>query len=101
MLRASVRGGDIACRWGGEEFMLVLPHMPLDTARQRTDQWRTAFSDIAFALGEDQATITLSVGIAVFPDHGKDAATLIQCADLALYAAKSEGRNRVVVYQNS
>jgi diguanylate cyclase (GGDEF)-like protein/PAS domain S-box-containing protein len=101
MLRTSVRGGDIACRWGGEEFMLVLPHMSLDTARQRTDQWRTAFSSIAFALGEDQANITLSVGIAVFPDHGRDAATLIQCADIALYTAKSEGRNRVVVFQNS
>jgi diguanylate cyclase (GGDEF)-like protein/PAS domain S-box-containing protein len=100
MLRASVRSGDIACRWGGEEFMLVMPHMPVDTARQRTEQWRNAFANIAFALGENATNITLSVGIAVFPDHGKDAVTLIQCADIALYQAKSDGRNRVVVFEN-
>jgi diguanylate cyclase (GGDEF)-like protein/PAS domain S-box-containing protein len=98
MLRAGARGGDIACRWGGEEFMLVLPRMGLDTARARTEQWRTAFGNVVFSLGEDQATVTLSVGIAVYPEHGRDAAALIQCADTALYAAKSAGRNRVVAF---
>jgi diguanylate cyclase (GGDEF)-like protein/PAS domain S-box-containing protein len=100
LLKASARGGDIACRWGGEEFMLVLPRMPAETAKQRTEQWRSAFSNIAFSLGEGQTHITLSVGIAVFPDHGRDAAKLIECADIALYQAKSEGRNRVVAFQN-
>jgi diguanylate cyclase (GGDEF)-like protein/PAS domain S-box-containing protein len=98
LLRGSARGGDIACRWGGEEFMLVLPRMTAETAQQRTEQWRNAFAELRFPFSAQHITVTLSVGIAAFPVHGKTATTLTQNADVALYLAKAQGRNRVVVF---
>ena len=98
LLRGSARSGDIACRWGGEEFMLVLPRMTEETAAQRTDQWRIAFSELVFSFAEPGTRLTLSVGIASFPVHGRTAGDLTQHADMALYLAKAQGRNRVVVF---
>jgi diguanylate cyclase (GGDEF)-like protein/PAS domain S-box-containing protein len=98
LLRGSARGGDIACRWGGEEFMLVLPRMTAETAQQRTEQWRNAFAELRFPFSAQHISVTLSVGIAAFPAHGKTSATLTQNADVALYLAKAQGRNRVVVF---
>jgi diguanylate cyclase (GGDEF)-like protein len=98
MLKSFIRGGDIACRYGGEEFILVLPEATRDVARARAEELREKIRhlDVEYR-GQALANITLSLGIAAFPDHGQDQDTLLRLADNALYHAKREGRNRVVV----
>jgi diguanylate cyclase (GGDEF)-like protein len=98
MLNQQARAGDVACRYGGEEFLLVLPNMPQDIALRRAEQWRADFAASTVAFDTRQVQATLSVGIATYPDHGNSPEELIRCADRALYRAKSEGRNRVVLF---
>ena len=97
LLRTGARGGDLPCRYGGEEFLLVLPNMTAETAVERAEQWRQAFSRERVRVGEHDVRSTASIGVAVFPWHGECRETLIRAADEALYAAKRGGRNRVVV----
>jgi diguanylate cyclase (GGDEF)-like protein len=98
LLQASVRSGDIACRYGGEEFMLILPGANADTTRQRAERMREAVKNIFVShRGQPVSTVTMSAGVSAFPDHGTTAEVLTQAADTALYRAKTEGRNRVVV----
>lgn len=98
MLESHARLADVACRYGGEEFLLLLPNMPLEIAVARAEQWRIAFANATVAFGEFRMQATLSIGIATYPGHGTTAQLLIHNADRALYRAKAEGRNRVVVY---
>jgi diguanylate cyclase (GGDEF)-like protein len=98
ILKHGTREGDVACRYGGEEFVVALPRMDLAGARLRADEWRNAIADSAIAHGELQLKITLSAGVAAFPDHGTEVDILVQCADLALYLSKHDGRNRVTCY---
>jgi diguanylate cyclase (GGDEF)-like protein/PAS domain S-box-containing protein len=97
-LSASVRGEDIACRYGGEEFILILPGASLDDTQKRAEELREKvhFVDVTYQ-GELHKTVTFSLGISVFPQNGTTAEQLIKNADLALYRAKSEGRDRVAV----
>jgi len=88
----------VPCRFGGEEFLLLLPNMPQNVALERAEQWRSDFAATTIAFGEFRMQVTLSCGIATYPGHGISAAALIRCADHALYRAKTEGRNRVVVF---
>ena len=97
-LREQVRAGDLACRWGGEEFVLVLPNMPLEAAAARADAVRTRFAaaDDVVADGK-KISATLSAGVAAYPMHGISPAALVANADSALYRAKREGRDRVCI----
>jgi|APLak6261670569_1056079.scaffolds.fasta_scaffold01452_4 diguanylate cyclase len=97
MLSAQARSGDVACRFGGEEFLLLLPNMPQAVALERAEQWRQDFAASTIAFGEFRMQVTLSIGLSTYPGHGTSAQALIRSADHALYCAKSEGRNRVVV----
>lgn len=97
LLRSGARGGDLPCRYGGEEFLLVQPNMTAETAVERAEQWRQAFARERVCVGECAIQATVSIGVAVFPWHGGCPETLISAADEALYAAKRGGRNRVVV----
>jgi diguanylate cyclase (GGDEF)-like protein len=98
ILQRYVRGGDIACRFGGEEFTVVLPEADLDTARQRAEILREAARELRLVHdGKSLGAVTLSVGVACFPEHGRRREHLLQAADAALYAAKDAGRNQVVV----
>lgn len=100
MLSAESRQDDVPCRYGGEEFMLLMPKMTLDTAQQRAEEWRRRFATMAIDVGSGlRIGTTVSIGIAEFPTHGRSAQALIECADQALYQAKSAGRDRVVCYQ--
>lgn len=99
MLTEQARVADVVCRYGGEEFLLLLPNMPPDIARVRAEQWRAAFAATTVLFDACQLQATLSIGIASYPSHGKSPEELIRCADRALYRAKSEGRNRVVLFE--
>ncbi len=97
-LRQSIRREDIPCRYGGEEFVLVLPDSSLeDTAARAQDLCeRTRRLDLRHA-DRPLGTATVSIGVSSFPDHGDAGEDLLAAADQALYRAKSGGRDRVVV----
>ncbi len=97
MLGTQARLADVACRYGGEEFLLLLPGMELAAAREKAEHWRRSFAQARIAFGEFSLQATLSIGIASYPGHGTSAQALIRSADQALYRAKTEGRNRVAV----
>jgi diguanylate cyclase (GGDEF)-like protein len=97
-LESQIRGGDIACRVGGEEFMLILPDASLDITRQRAEKVREAIKQVCVQYGGRlMGMITISSGVAVFPTHGTTSDTLLRSADDALYQAKAQGRDRVVI----
>ncbi len=95
VLTQLTRTGDIVTRYGGEEFVVVLPDITSQTACQRAEEWRTSFERVAASAALPLQPITLSVGIASYPQDGTSADELIHQADMALYRAKSGGRNRV------
>ena len=97
-LQAAVRGGDVVCRYGGEEFVLVLPDASLETTQARAEHLRAAVKQLVVShRGQLVGAVTVSGGVAVFPAHGTTAEALIHTADAALYRAKSDGRDRIVV----
>jgi diguanylate cyclase (GGDEF)-like protein len=97
LLQAQAREGDIVCRYGGEEFVLVSPRLPLNTALERVEQWRASLAGLRVRHGELALSVTCSAGLATYPDHAVTADALMICADQALYRAKALGRNRVEV----
>lgn len=101
MLRQNARNEDIPCRYGGEEFLLVLPNMSLSDARIRAEQWRGKFAAMQISFGQFSMSGTLSIGIATFPGHGRTRDELIEAADQALYLAKNNGRNRVEISRST
>jgi diguanylate cyclase (GGDEF)-like protein len=97
-LLQSIRGDDIACRYGGEEFTLVLPGASLDDTRQRAEAIRAGVQALVVEHeGQTLEKITVSLGVTVFSDYRATADLLIRSADQALYQAKRSGRDRVVV----
>jgi diguanylate cyclase (GGDEF)-like protein/PAS domain S-box-containing protein len=101
LLRDGLRRSDISCRFGGEEFVLVLPGSTLPDARQRLEQIRLLVKSLQVR-HDDQilGRMTVSAGIAAAPEHGSTSAELLHAADAALYMAKEAGRDRVVPYQS-
>lgn len=97
-LNSQIRGEDIACRYGGEELVLVLPDAPLDSVQMRAEQIRQGIADIKLDHKQKSVgSITVSMGIASYPEHGSTTEDLISLADAALYRAKHQGRDRVEV----
>lgn len=97
VLQAHVRGSDVACRIGGEEFLLLLSESTLPIATRRAEGIRNAIHEMSFSYEEKNlGRITASFGAAAYPDHGRTPEALIRAADEALYNAKRAGRNRVV-----
>lgn len=98
LMQTSVRAEDIACRYGGEEFTIILPEAGVEVALERAEMLRIdARRIIAEHRGRPLGTITLSLGIAVLPDQDRTGDMLLRVADAALYRAKAEGRDRVVM----
>ncbi len=95
-----VRASDIAGRYGGEEFILLLPDCGAEAAHQLAEGIRAALADIAIQyLGRTISGITASFGIAAWPLHAEDEQSVLKAADMALYEAKKSGRDRVIVAQ--
>lgn len=97
LMQQTSRGSDICCRYGGEEFLVVLPQMPEAAAFERATQLCRATAATPFFVGEANINVTASFGVATFPVAGRTADELIAAADKAMYAAKAAGRNRVEV----
>jgi diguanylate cyclase (GGDEF)-like protein/PAS domain S-box-containing protein len=96
-----IREGDIACRYGGEEFTLILPEATLEETRVRMEQVRNGFKQLnTQSNGKSFGHLSVSLGIAIFPEHGLTSETLLRAADTALYRAKSQGRDRVDIAKN-
>lgn len=97
---ASIRNSDIAARYGGEEFVVIMPETGRDLALIAGEKLRRAVADYPFPLQETQpgGVLTVSVGIATFPDDAATARELVDAADQALYRAKGLGRNRVEIH---
>ncbi len=87
------RASDIVCRYGGEEFVVVLPGMELEQAYQRANEIRVAFQTTSIWFNQHQISTSVSAGVGIFPAAGTTADELMQATDRALYAAKSQGRN--------
>jgi diguanylate cyclase (GGDEF)-like protein len=97
-LRQSVRAEDLACRYGGEEFVLILPECALEPAAVRAEQVRTHLEELYVErAGELPGSVTISIGVAGFRETTDKLDLLLKFADKALYQAKHDGRDRVVV----
>ncbi|KAF0111768.1 MAG: PAS/PAC and GAF sensor-containing diguanylate cyclase [Chloroflexi bacterium] len=102
LLKKNFRGEDIPCRYGGEEFLLILPEASLDDTLRRTEKLHSEIQRMNVRYQEESLpAITVSIGVASFPEHGETIESLLSAADSALYRAKNEGRNRFVVAQTS
>jgi diguanylate cyclase (GGDEF)-like protein len=96
-LLQAVRNEDILCRFGGEEFVAIFPELSLAAAMERAEYLRRMVSEIRVrSRGESLREITLSIGVAVYPQHAETLEEIMRAADRALYEAKHLGRNRVV-----
>jgi diguanylate cyclase (GGDEF)-like protein len=97
-LSKSVRAEDIVCRFGGEEFVVILPIADLKATQARAERIRSRLRELSVThQGESLGTITVSVGVAELPQHGTSSKELLEAADAALYRAKRAGRDRVIV----
>jgi diguanylate cyclase (GGDEF)-like protein len=96
ILQSNIRQEDVPCRYGGEEFLIILPDAPLEAAVRRAEFLR---QKIKSTLRVQQQSVTVSMGVAVYPEHGLLAEGIVAAADEALYAAKHMGRDRVVVWK--
>ncbi len=102
LLRRLTRVSDIASRYGGEEFVVVLPDVTLERAMARAEEVRIAVGALALEQhGEPLPPIAVSIGVAMYPRHGDSVESLIRAADAAMYAAKHGGRNQVRCAQPS
>lgn len=98
LLAGKVGDAGMVCRFGGEEFLLMLPGMPATEACEFADALRREFESLRVRLYGDEIGTTLSFGVAVAPEDAVEAHALLRRADAALYTAKLRGRNRVVMF---
>lgn len=99
-LQQKIRGYDIACRYGGEEMTLILINTPISVAKERAEDICVGIRELSLKNKDEVLpSITVSLGVASFPVHGTTGEEILQKADRALYQAKKNGRNQVVLYQ--
>lgn len=97
LLQKLFRGEDVACRYGGDEFTIILPEASLLDVGRRANELREEIRNLRLEYnGEPLRPITLSIGVSAFPDHGTNIDDLIKASDSAIYAAKAEGGDRIM-----
>jgi diguanylate cyclase (GGDEF)-like protein len=96
-LLEGTRRCDITCRYGGDEFVVVLPNAKAQSAQARAERWRLRMHEVMAGIGDDRVDTTISLGVATFPEHGATIDALVAAADRAVYASKAGGRDRVSV----
>ncbi|MFN8400414.1 MAG: diguanylate cyclase [Anaerolineales bacterium] len=94
------RTGDIVCRYGGEEFLVAFPNTKERDAFFIADRLRQSIQESPFYVKHDAISITISAGISEFPTHGQYEALILEATDKALYHAKNNGRNQVILWSN-
>jgi len=103
LILETIRPSDIAARYGGEEFLIILPETTREEAQAVAERLRNRLSLYPFRIDsrKEDVLFTISVGISTFPEYSQSGDELITLADMALYQAKKEGKNRVAVYGNN
>ncbi|MBM3343066.1 MAG: GGDEF domain-containing protein [Betaproteobacteria bacterium] len=96
-----LRRPDLLARYGGDEFVLLLPDTNAEGARLTAERIRERIESMPLAVGNKRVDITASMGVASYPEHGADYEQVLEAADAALYASKSRGKNRVTVAQRA
>ena len=97
VLKDKFRGSEIACRYGGEEFLIILPETSLEDTFKRAEALREEIKKMEMVFqGQILGVVTMSMGVASYPEKGTRLDELLRVADTALYKAKQEGRDRVV-----
>ncbi len=96
-IQQGLRDTDVLARYGGDEFVLLLPQTKTDGAFEVAERVRKTIASTPLGTHGEQVSTTVSVGVATFPEHGKDLAVVMNCADQALYSSKKGGRNRTSV----
>ena len=94
----SRRGDDVVCRYGGEEFVILMPHVSFETGYERAEAWRQDFCETPIKYDGMELFATFSAGVATFPEHGPNGEAILQLADKALLDAKDTGKNRVIKF---
>jgi diguanylate cyclase (GGDEF)-like protein len=102
-LKAELRLEDVACRYGGEEFSILLPHTPINEAAAIAERIRRKISETPYPHGNNQplGMVTISIGISTLSKHVDTSVAVIAAADRALYSAKSKGKDRIEFYQDT
>lgn len=99
-LSNNVRTADLLCRFGGEEFVILMPNASTESAYERAEVLRTQFEEMNINFENQKIKSTFSAGIATFPTHSGSSETVLSLADQALYQSKANGRNRVTIFEN-
>lgn len=98
-IRSHLRAADLACRYGGDEFCILLPETGFEGAHTIAERLRRAIAGLTLSTNGEPARATVSIGMAMFPDHGADSlSSLLKHADQALYRAKRQGKDQVLPY---
>ncbi|WPC65423.1 GGDEF domain-containing protein [Rhodoferax ferrireducens] len=100
LLKKHARGSDIACRYGGEEFLLVFPGTSLELAHKRAEEIQQNCAALSIQHEGKNIAVMLSFGVAAYPDHGQQWEQIIVKADKALYQSKCNGRNQVTIFRD-
>lgn len=95
-LKELTRIDDIVCRYGGDEFLIILHNTTLESGFKRVEQWRKTMEKIRVQYGDQELQITFTAGVATYPTHGQTLEEVIKAADDALYLAKNKGRNYIM-----
>ena len=100
LMTDSFRASDVVCRYGGEEFLVMMPDASIEDSASKADKFREAIKRVTVVKnGTSIGPVTVSIGVAQFPSHGNTPEALVRAADNALYRAKKEGRDRVYLFE--